>query len=84
VTNYDRVMPPKPLNVHEAKAQFSRVIDRAHAGHEVIIAKKGKPWARIVPLAAPAKRELGFVEGTVEGSLFDPLPEAELRLWQGE
>jgi prevent-host-death family protein len=75
----------KSLNVHEAKSQFSRVLDRAHAGHETIISKKGKPWARIVPLAAPAKRELGFLAGVIVGeeSLFEPLPEDELRLWEG-
>ena len=42
----------RPVNVHEAKTQFSRLIDAAHAGETILVAKDGKPWARLVPLAA--------------------------------
>lgn len=43
--------PQKTFNVHEAKTQFSKLIDRAHAGEEIIVAKDGVPYARLVPLA---------------------------------
>lgn len=42
------------VNVHEAKTQFSRLLDKAHAGQEIILAKSGKPYARMVPLAPEA------------------------------
>jgi len=38
------------VNVHEAKTHFSRLIDAAHAGETILVAKDGKPWARLVPL----------------------------------
>jgi prevent-host-death family protein len=47
--------PRKTFNVHEAKTHFSRLIDRAHAGEEIIVAKDGVPYARLVPLAAPLR-----------------------------
>ena len=40
----------RTVNVHEAKTQFSRLIDAAHAGETILVAKDGKPWARLVPL----------------------------------
>lgn len=76
------------VNVHEAKTHFSHFIDRAHAGEEIIVAKAGKPHARLVPLAAPAKKEPrkpGGLEGFVlPDSFFDPLPEEELNAWEGK
>jgi len=51
--------PQKTFNVHEAKTHFSKLIDRAHAGEEIIVAKDGVPYARLVPLTAasrPARR----------------------------
>ena len=44
----------RTVNVREAKAHFSRLIDAAHAGETIVVAKGGKPWARLVPLDAPA------------------------------
>ena len=43
--------PRDTFNVHEAKTHFSKLIDRAHAGEEMIIAKDGVPYARLGPLA---------------------------------
>lgn len=42
--------PHKTFNVHEAKTQLSKLIDRAHAGEEIILAKAGKPYAKLVPI----------------------------------
>ena len=39
------------INIHEAKTQFSRFVEQAAAGEEIIIARAGKPVARLVPLA---------------------------------
>lgn len=47
--------PRSTFNVHEAKTQFSKLIDRAHAGEEIIVAKDGVPYARLVPLADPQR-----------------------------
>ena len=37
------------INVHAAKTHLSQLLERAHAGEEIIIAKAGKPYARLVP-----------------------------------
>ena len=74
------------VNVHEAKTQLSRLLDRAHAGEEIVIAKAGTPYARLVPLQAPAPRTLGRYserDGPVPDSFFEPLDDAELDSWEG-
>jgi len=70
------------VNVHEAKTFFSRLIDRAHAGEEIIVAKAGKPWARLMPLAEPDARVPGRYPETVPDSFFEPLPEEEISRWE--
>ena len=40
------------VNIHEAKSQLSKLIERAQMGDEVIIAKAGTPVVKLVPLAA--------------------------------
>ena len=72
------------VNVHEAKTHLSRLIDQAHAGQEIILAKAGKPYARLMPLAKePARRQPGRLAGKVSDEFFDPLPPAELDAWEG-
>jgi prevent-host-death family protein len=66
------------VNLYEAKTQLSRLVERAAAGEEIIIAKGGRPLARLVPLAARvAPRQLGLLAGQVwVGPDFDdPLPD---------
>jgi len=73
----------KTVNVHEAKTQLSRLLERVHAGEEIIIAKSGQPYARLVPLAARTpQREAGTLKGLVELSddFFEPLPPG----WTGQ
>lgn len=50
------------VNIHEAKTQLSRYVDQAAAGEEIVIARAGKPLARLVSLAAPQTqpRKLGL------------------------
>ena len=75
---------PTLVNVHDAKTRFSQLLEQAHAGQEIILAKAGKPYARMVPLATDAaKRRPGRLAGRVDDAFFDPLPEAELRAWEG-
>lgn len=74
----------KIINVHEAKTQLSRLLDKAHAGEEIVLAKAGKPYARLVPLKPARKRSLGFVKGKLDPAFFDPLPEEELAAWEGK
>lgn len=70
------------INVHEAKTHLSKLLDRAHAGEEVIIAKNGQPYARLCPLEAPSPRQPGFLKGTLGPRFFEPLPEDELGEWE--
>jgi prevent-host-death family protein len=71
------------INVHEAKTHLSRLLDKAHAGEEIILGKAGKPYAKLVPLSR-RDRKLGFLKGfRLEESFFDPLPEEELAAWEG-
>jgi prevent-host-death family protein len=68
------------VNVHMAKTQLSSLLERVARGEEIIIAKAGKPIARLVPLV-PVERPLGFVQASIDPSFFDPLPEEELTAW---
>ena len=67
------------VNMHEAKSQLSKLVDLAHQGEDVIIARNGKPTARIVPIETEPKRlrRIGLDEGKViiHDSFFDPLPD---------
>ena len=71
---------PTIINIHEAKTHLSKLLERVKNGEEIILAKAGKPYARLMPLARE-ERELGFVEGTVPESFFEPLPDNELDAW---
>ncbi len=71
------------VNIHEAKTHFSRLVGRAHVGEEIIIAKAGKPYARLVPLSdRPEKRVFGLANGAVTDAFFEDLPEDELARWE--
>ena len=71
----------KTINVHQAKTQLSRLLEEVASGQEIIIAKAGKPVARLVSLrTASKKRQLGILEGklTVMPDFDAPLPDAIL------
>ncbi len=72
------------VNVHEAKTHFSRLLERAHAGEEIILGKAGKPYARLLPLATEKPcRQPGRLKGArLTEAFFEPLPEDEFRLWE--
>ena len=71
------------VNVHEAKTHLSRLLEVVVAGEEIIIAKNGTPYAKLVPIEPPANRPLGFVAGRVSERFFEPLPDDELDTWDG-
>ena len=77
----------KPVTIHAAKTNLSKLIKRACAGEEVVIARGNTPVVKLVPVEPPAKpkRKPGAWKGRfkVDDSFFDPLPEEELRLWEG-
>ena len=74
------------VNIHEAKTQFSRLVDAAAGGEEIIIAKAGKPAARLVPME-PAKvtRRFGGLKGKIRiADDFDaPLPDDVIAAFEG-
>lgn len=70
------------MNVAEAKAKLSELLDAASAGDEVVIAKAGRPVVRLVPITEPPRRELGFLSLNIDDSLFDPLTDTELADWE--
>lgn len=72
---------PHPVAIHEAKTHFSKLVDRAHGGEEILIVKAGVPWARLVPLEGPVPRQPGMLAGEVGPAFFEPLPDEELVAW---
>jgi prevent-host-death family protein len=78
------------VNIHEAKTHFSKLIERAHSGEEIVVAKAGKPYARLVPLEVAQKpqRKPGRLKGKLanisDSVWFDPLPDDELDAWEGK
>lgn len=79
---------PEVINVHAAKTHLSRLLERAHAGEEIILAKGGKPYARLMPLAEKRPRQFGFLAGQIQLSeaenaeLMRPLTDEELADWE--
>ena len=74
------------VNIYAAKTNLSRLIDRVAAGEEIVIARAGKPVAKLVPLPRTEPRRPGSLKhlGSAPPSFFfDPLPEEDLRLWEG-
>ena len=55
------------VNIHEAKTHLSRLVDEVAAGAEIIIAKAGKPMARLAPISTPIrKKRLGLLKGKIK------------------
>jgi prevent-host-death family protein len=76
------------VNVHAAKTHFSRLLDQAAAGEEIIIAKAGKPVAKLVPLTPQhdrSKRRLGALAGVaaIPPDFDAPLPDHVIDTFEG-
>jgi prevent-host-death family protein len=65
------------VNVHEAKTHFSKLVARAERGEEIVIARGGKPVAKLVPAEVHPKRPLGLLKGQIwmSDDFDDPLPD---------
>jgi antitoxin (DNA-binding transcriptional repressor) of toxin-antitoxin stability system len=84
------------VKMHEAKTQLSKLVAAALAGEEVVIARGSEPLVKLTPLTQPERgprpapgnlpRKFGILKGEVafDDGFFDPLPEDELALWNGE
>ncbi len=77
---------PERYNVHEAKTQLSRLLERAERGEEIVIARGGRPVAKLVPYRArQTVRRLGRAKGKIWiAPDFDDTPEDVIRLFEGE
>jgi prevent-host-death family protein len=73
------------VNVHAAKTHLSRLIEKACAGEEVVIARNSEPVVRLVPVnRVEPRREFGVLRGTfvVPDEFFESLPAEELDAWE--
>jgi prevent-host-death family protein len=74
------------VNVHEAKTQLSRLLQRVEDGEEIVIGRAGRPVAKLVAYEKPrVARKPGGWEGKVviHGNFDDPLPEEVLAAFEG-
>jgi prevent-host-death family protein len=74
------------INIHEAKTHLSRIVEEVAAGGEVIIAKAGKPMARLTSLAGePRSKKLGLLKGKLKVSddFNAPLDDATIATFEG-
>jgi prevent-host-death family protein len=73
------------VNMHQAKSSLSRLVEKAMAGEEIIIARNGEPLVKLVPVLKERKPR---VPGRDKGKIwiapdcFDPMSEEELALWE--
>ena len=77
-------VPMATVNIYEAKTQLSRLLKRARAGEEIVIADHGTPVAKLVPIDPPVTpRALGGDRGRVwmAPDAFEPSSEQELATW---
>ena len=76
------------VTIHKAKTELSKLLKLVEAGEEVIIARGGKEVAKLVPAGIQQKKlrvpgSMKHLLGQIPDSFFDPLPEEELKLWEG-
>jgi prevent-host-death family protein len=74
------------VTIHKAKTQLSKLIEQVERGEEVVIARGKEPVARLVPYVRERpKGGFGSLKGKVwlDESFWEPLPDEELKLWEG-
>jgi prevent-host-death family protein len=75
------------VTIRQAKAQLSKLIARAEAGEEIVIARGRQPAVKLTPVRKRAtRRRFGALKGKFslpDAFFFGPLPEGELKLWEG-
>jgi prevent-host-death family protein len=75
----------KKVNIYDAKTQLSRLVEEAAAGRDVVIARAGRPVARLTQVEAGGKRRLGVLDGRfrIPNDFNRPLPEEVIRAFEG-
>jgi prevent-host-death family protein len=74
----------KVVNVAEAKAQLSKLLDRAAAGEEIVLGKAGKPYAKLVRAPEQEPRQPGMLKHwVIPDEFWAPWTEEELALFEG-
>ena len=74
------------VNIHDAKTNFSKLVDQAAAGEEIIIGKAGTPVARLVPLQKQKRKiQFGVMKGQIEikQGFYESMTEEEIALFEG-
>jgi prevent-host-death family protein len=82
----NRIWMGDVINIHEAKTHLSRIVDEVAAGSEVVIAKAGKPMARLTPVSPRVKaKKLGLLKGKIKvpDDFNAPLDPEVLRQFEG-
>ncbi len=77
----------KKVNIYEAKTRLSQLVEEAASGHDVIIARAGRPIARLTGLSVSGrKRRLGILDGQfrIPDDFNRPLPDEVLRSFEGD
>jgi prevent-host-death family protein len=76
------------VTIHQAKTNLSKLIARAEAGEEIVIARGKEPVVRLTPVTGGKRRPtFGILKGKVnipDSFFFDPLPEDELKFWEAK
>ncbi len=71
------------VSIYDLKTQLSRLVDRAAAGEDIVIARAGKPIIRLAPIDPVGPRIPGVLKSLiVPDTLFDPLAENEAAHWE--
>lgn len=74
------------MAIHQAKTELSKLVERAEAGEEIVIARAGKPCRQLVPLTASrGHRRLGLLDGKfhVPDDFNASLPDSIIRAFEG-
>ena len=69
------------VNMHQAKTHLSRLVERAGRGEEIVIARAGKPVAKLTAFDRRRERKPGLAKGRLTKAFFEPLPAEEIEAW---
>jgi len=74
------------VNIHEAKTHFSKLVEAALKGEEVVIAKAGKPAVKLVAVQSNKSRQFGLLKGKIKiaDDFDEPLPEDIIADFEGK
>ncbi len=77
---------PSTYNMHDAKTHLSRLAERAAQGEEIVIARNGRPLAKLVPIEGRKPLKFGLAKGEIwmSDDFDDPLPWEIQKYFEGE